>query len=133
MVASLSTSVFLAKLIGPLALAIGAGLLVNAGCYRAMAEEFLTSRALIFLAGVISLPAGLAVALTHNVWTPDWRVVITLLGWLALISGTLRIVAPQLVIDWGHAATAKPAVFMIGGAIWLAIGALLTYFGYFHR
>src|SRR4026209_2985802 len=118
---ALSTSVFLAKLIGPLALAIGAGLLVNAGCYRTMAEEFLASRALIFLAGVITLPAGLAIAVRHNVWTPDWRVVITLLGWLAIVSGAIRIVAPQQALDWGRSAAKNPVFFKIGAAIWLVV------------
>ena len=98
-----------------------------------MAQESLGSRALNFLAGVITLPAGLAIVLTHNVWTPDWRVVITLLGWLALVSGAFRIVAPQQALNLGRSATANPVVFKIGGAIWLAIGALLTYFGYLHR
>jgi hypothetical protein len=132
---SMANSVFLARLIGPLGLALGIGLLLDSGGYRTMASEFLGSRALTFLAGIITLPAGLAIVLTHNVWTPDWRVVITLLGWLLIIyspvtSGVLRIIAPQLAIDWGRSATAKPVVFKIGGAVWLAIGALLCFFGY---
>ena len=127
---TLSTSVFLAKLIGPLAFAIAVGLLVNAAGYRTMAEEFLSSRALTFLAGVISLPAGLAVVLTHNVWTADWRVVVTLLGWLLIVSGVIRVVAPQQAMAWGRAAARNPVTFKIGAAIWLLIGALLTYFGY---
>src|SRR5262245_62317627 len=130
---SMANSVFLARLIGPLGLAVGLGLLLNATAYRLLAEEFLTSRALTFLAGVITLPAGLAIILTHNVWTPDWRVVITLLGWLLIVSGVIRIVVPQHAVNWGRSATAKPFVLQIGAAIWLAIGALLTYFGYFHR
>ena len=56
-----------------------------------MAGEFLESHALIFLAGLITLPAGLAIVLTHNVWTADWRVVITILGWLCVIGGIIRI------------------------------------------
>ena len=127
---TLSTSVFLAKLIGPLGLAIAIGLLVNAAGYRAMAEEFLTSRALTFLAGVITLPAGLALVLTHNVWAADWRVVITLIGWLLIVSGIIRIVAPQQALAWGRAAARNPVTFKIGAAIWLLIGALFCYFGY---
>ena len=41
------------------------------------------------------MPAGLAIVLTHNVWVADWRVLITILGWLAAIGGAVRILAPQ--------------------------------------
>ena len=44
----MSTSVFLAKLIGPILIVIGVGMLVNARVYRALAEEFLRSHALIY-------------------------------------------------------------------------------------
>ena len=56
-----------------------------------MAEEFLRSRALIYLSGLLTMTAGLAIVLTHNVWVADWPVLITMLGWLATIGGAVRI------------------------------------------
>ena len=44
---SMQTSVFLAKLIGPLLLAVGVGLIASAAVYRRLAEKFLVSHALI--------------------------------------------------------------------------------------
>jgi hypothetical protein len=129
----MQTSIFLAKLIGPFALALGLALVVNGSGFRAFAGEFLASPALIFLSGIITLPAGLAIVLTHNVWTPDWRVVITIVGWLALITGAIRMIAPQQAAAKGRAMIAHPAVPKIGAAIWLAIGALLSFYGYYHH
>ena len=58
-------------------------MLVNRAGYHAhSAKEFLKSRALIYLAGVLTLIPGLALVLVHNVWAVDWRVLITLFGWL---------------------------------------------------
>ena len=57
-----------------------------------MAEEFLRSRALIYLSGLLTMTAGLAIVLAHNVWARDWPVLITVLGWLATIGGAVRIV-----------------------------------------
>jgi hypothetical protein len=128
----MQTSVFLAKLIGPICLVIGLALAFNTGVYRAMAEQFLASYALIFLAGLITLSSGLAIVLTHNVWTADWRVVITILGWLFVVAGIFRTVAPQQVAGIGRAMLAKPLTMQIGAAFDLALGALLCYFGYFH-
>ena len=67
--------------------ASASALLVNGAASARWPSEFLASPALIFLSGVITLPAGLAIVLTHNVWVADWRVLITLLGWLAIIGG----------------------------------------------
>jgi hypothetical protein len=128
----MQTSLFLAKLIGPICLVIGLALAFNTGVYRSMAEQFLASYALIFLAGLITLSSGLAIVLTHNVWTADWRVVITVLGWLFVFAGIFRAVAPQRVAGIGRAMLAKPLTLRVGAALDLALGALLCYFGYFH-
>jgi uncharacterized membrane protein len=124
-------STFLARLIGPVALAAGVGLLVNQASYRAMAAEFMRSRALIFLSGLLSLTGGLAIVLTHNVWAADWPVLITIVGWLATLSGVARILIPDKVEQFGRSALRTPRMLMIGGLVWTAIGALLCFFGYF--
>jgi hypothetical protein len=125
------TSVFLAKLIGPLFIAVGIGLVMNAPVYRKLAEEFLRSHALIYLSGLLTMSAGVAVVLTHNVWTSDWRIVITLLGWLAAIGGAMRIMVPQQSERIGRWFTAHSASLTAAAVVWLAIGAVLCFFGYF--
>ena len=126
----MTTSIFLAKLIGPFALALGLALVFQGTGFRAFASEFMASPALIFLSGVITLPAGLAIVLTHNVWTPDWRVVITIVGWLAVVTGAIRMIVPQQAAAKARGVIAQPLIPKIGAAIWLAIGALLSYYGY---
>jgi len=125
-----ATSVFLAKLIGPLALVLGLAVLLNREAARAVMVEFGRNPAILFLAGVITFPAGLAVVLTHNVWVADWPVIITIAGWLTAFSGAIRIVAPQGAIRYGRRAYERPGGATFGAAIWLALGAVLTFFGY---
>jgi hypothetical protein len=57
------TSVYLARLIGPVMLAVGIGLLVNPAAYRTLAREFLDSTALVYLSGLLTMTAGLAIQL----------------------------------------------------------------------
>src|SRR3954447_11419040 len=128
----MTTSVFLARLIGPVMLVIGVAVLVNQHEFRDMAEEFLASRALLFLSGLLIMPAGLAIVLTHNVWTADWRVLITIFGWLGAIGGALRLFGPLFVVKAGHAMLAQPHFTTIAAAIWLALGLLFCFFGYLH-
>jgi hypothetical protein len=125
-------SIFLAKLIGPLLAAIGVALIFNADIFRAMAGEFLKSYSLIYIAGLLALTAGLAIVNTHNEWTGDWRVVITILGWLCVIGGVFRIVFPSVVGTLGASMIGTTSNgWIIGeGVVFLALGAWLSFMGY---
>jgi hypothetical protein len=126
----MATSIFLARLIGPIALLAGLALVFNRTVYRAMADEFLRSHGLIVLSGVMTLAAGLAIVLTHNVWSADWRVVITVLGWLFVISGIVRMGLPQHAAALGRRVLAGPMPLCIAAAFDIAIGVVLCIFGY---
>ena len=128
----MGTSIFLTKLIGPVCLVIGLALLINGAAFRTLAGEFLDSPALMFLSGVITLPAGLAIVLTHNVWAADWRILITILGWLAVVGGLIRLLAPQRAVAVGRTMLANPSTLHISTGVYLLIGALLCFFGYRH-
>jgi hypothetical protein len=126
----MQTSRYLAKLIGPVFVTIGVGLLLNPSLFRAMAVQFLESRPLIYLSGLLVLPVGIAIVLAHNDWVADWRVIITVLGWLFIIGGVIRIVVPQLVQSIGGAMFHLTAVPAVAGVFMLVFGAVLGYFGY---
>jgi uncharacterized membrane protein len=127
----MGNSVYLAKLIGPVMLAVAIGLFVNGKHYRTMAEEALRSTIVIYLSGLLTLTAGLAILLAHNVWMADWRILITLLGWLAVIGGAVRVIHPQTSQDVGHWMLKQPQGMTIAGAIWGIVGLVLCFFGYF--
>jgi len=128
----MSNSLFLARLIGPVMLVVGLAVFTNQRGFREMAEEFLASRALMFLSGLILMPTGLAIVLAHNVWAADWRVLITLLGWLAAIGGALRLFGPLFVLKAGHAMLSQPYFTSIAAAVWVVLGLLFCFFGYWH-
>src|SRR3974390_2389217 len=89
--ASVFASIFLARLLGPLLLLPGIGILLSPRVFRAMAQDVIGSVTLLYLFGLIDFAAGLAIVLTHNVWLLSWRVLITLIGWLLLVRGAIRI------------------------------------------
>lgn len=126
----MDTSLFLAKLLGPILLSISAAMLINQVNMREMAADFLEHRGLIFLAGILTLLGGLAIVLTHNVWEWGWPVVITIFGWLSVIGGVFRIVFPDSVKSMGAAMLEKRHVLTAGGIGQGLIGAWLCYVGY---
>jgi hypothetical protein len=128
----MQTSVFLARLIGPVMLVIGLAVFANQPAFRELFEEFLTSRALIFLSGLLIMPVGLAIVLTHNIWAADWRVMITLFGWANAIGGAVRLAAPAYVIQAGRAMLKRPYFIPIAATIWVVAGLLFCLFGFRH-
>jgi uncharacterized membrane protein HdeD (DUF308 family) len=111
-------------------LAIGAGLLINQRGFKDMAADFLASRPLLFLSGLLTLLGGLAIVNTHNVWEIGWPILITVLGWLAIIGGTIRIVQPEFARAQGARMLEQPQTMMGSGIVYLVLGAILSYFGY---
>jgi len=125
----MATSIFLARLIGPVMALVGVSVLANEAAFRKLAQEFLRSPALIFLSGMILMPAGLAVVLSHNVWVANWTVIITLLGWIAVISNAMRVFAPDRATKLGKKVLSYNFT-MAAAAFWLIVGAALCYFGF---
>jgi hypothetical protein len=126
----MQTSIFLAKLIGPVMIVIGLAVLIHQDEFRKLSQEFIASRALLFLSGFVMLPAGIAILLVHNVWRLDWRVLITIMGWLMTIGGAIRLLAPQFVASRGGTMLKHPQMPLIAGIIWAAIGFVLFFYGY---
>jgi uncharacterized protein YjeT (DUF2065 family) len=126
----METSILIARLIGPLLVMTGLIMLVTSQAVQDMAREFLASRALIFIAGVLALLGGLAIVNTHNVWTAGWPVIITIFGWLAVIGGIVRMGFPALTKSVGEAMLARHAGLRVSAVIQLALGLYLMFVSY---
>jgi hypothetical protein len=131
--ASPRISLFLARLIGPVVLAVAIGVLANGAVYRGLSEEFVRSPALIYITGILGMSVGVAILLNHNVWAADWRVLVTIFGWLAAIGGAQRIIWPQATEAAVRLFLANPTSLVVAGIIWLVIGAVLCFYGYFRE
>jgi hypothetical protein len=126
----MATSLFLARLLGPILLAVGAGILINPKPFRTMAGEVVSSVTLVYLFGLFDFAAGLAIVLVHNIWMPNWRVLITLIGWLMLIRGAVRILAPEAIMGFGAKLIRNKQLVPISGVVTGVLGLVFCYFGY---
>lgn len=79
----------LAGLIGPTLIALGATEALNLHIFASQIAP------VVYLNGTMLFVAGLALVRAHNRWTKDWRVLVTLTGWTALIAGLIRMIAPD--------------------------------------
>jgi hypothetical protein len=130
----MTTSRYIARLMGPVLLIIGIGMimgmLTKGEGYSSLLKEFIGSRALIFVTGGLALLAGLAVVNAHNLWVPDWRVIVTVLGWLLIVRGISNLVFPAVVQTLGDRMIASHAGVLAGAAFTIVIGAILSVMGY---
>jgi uncharacterized protein YjeT (DUF2065 family) len=126
----MDASIFLAKLMGPMMLVMGLFVAFNPERIRRVGREFLDSDALLFMSGVITLPVGLAIVITHNVWEADWRALITLIGWIAVFAGIARLTLPDAMKTLGEAMLQKTFMTAMPGALMAIIGGYLSYKGY---
>jgi len=126
----MQTSLFVAKLLGPVFLVVGAALLSRPEAFRALLREFVASGVLMYLAGFLGLLGGLALLIVHNVWALDWRLVITLIGWASLFRALVTIFRPQAIVSIADRLIEYKGAFRAAAVIDLVIGAALSYFGY---
>lgn len=66
----------MARLIGPLLVVIGVGVLLSSTHYARMTENFLKDDRLYYFSGAAAFLIGMAMVLHHNIWSADWRVAI---------------------------------------------------------
>jgi hypothetical protein len=126
------TSNFLAKLLGPILAVVAVGVLMNRKSPGALAQGVLGNPALLFLLGFLDFVSGLAIVLIHNVWVADWRVISTLLGWLLIVRGMVRILIPDQVKPCGAKLLKSPNAATASLAVALVLGLVPSYFGYAH-
>ena len=81
----------------------------------------------VFLNGMILFSGGIVIVRFHPGWTPDWRSLVTFVGWFLMLAGTWRMAVP-------NAPQAEPTVSAYAMmAVFIAIGLFLTFKGYWPR
>jgi hypothetical protein len=123
----MDVSVFLAWLIGPTLTLVGLAILLRREYYRDMVERFFDDPQDYFFSGVGFLVIGLAIVASHNVWTADWRVIITVIGWASLIQGAVRILMPQFGRSLFSFAFKSHSYLVLPGVVMVAFGLWLTW------
>ncbi|MCL4416581.1 MAG: hypothetical protein M1365_07800 [Actinobacteria bacterium] len=112
-------SVFLARFWGSLFLILG---LSSVGAkFLGRVIQYTEDRTITVSTGYITFLLGLATVVAHNLWVADWRVAVTILGWITLIKGMEKIVFPDRVNKKAQMFKGKQTLW---GLVILLIGAV---------
>ncbi len=126
----MSTSHYIAGLLGPLLVVQALSLLLRPSMFGSLVKDTAGLTGLIYLSGILTLLAGLAIVRSHNLWVADWRVIITIFGWIAVPAGIARMLLPDRLAAIAGPWLQRPAVGMVGGFILLALGTFVGAKGY---
>jgi uncharacterized protein YjeT (DUF2065 family) len=77
--------------------------------------------------GTLTLPLGLFVVLTHNVWVPGWPVVVTVCGWGWTVKSVIYMVRPRVTDVIGRTRMCNPRTMAAAGAVCAVVGMTLTW------
>ena len=111
-------------------LAVGIGFLISPGFYKKLYDDYCQSSAALYTGGAGALVIGYLLVAFHNTWTKDLSVIITVIGWIALIKGILIFVLPAVIIKITKAISSKGMILKIQALIVIVLGVLFAYLGF---
>jgi vacuolar-type H+-ATPase subunit I/STV1 len=125
-------TIYLSRLIGLYWIVLIPSLVIRKQATLDSANALFNSPATMLLMGIIAVAGGLAMILAHNIWRGGaLPVVVTIVGWLALIKGVMFLLLPSgaesdMILSWLR----NPVCFYLCMAPSFLIGVYLVYEGF---
>jgi putative exporter of polyketide antibiotics len=128
----LPRTLFLSRLIGLYCILIALSMITRKQATLESVTTLLHDPSMMFVLGAITLIAGLAMVLMHNIWSGGALVVIvTLVGWMTLIKSLSFLFLPTDVnAEFFLRQLHYQTLFYLYGTFLLVLGIYLTYGGF---
>ena len=111
-------------------LAVGVGMLISPGFYKKLFTDFCENAAVMYLGGVAALVIGYVILAHRGIrCTQDWSMILSLIGWIALIKGILILVQPKIMIALTKAML-KENLLKIEAVVIIILGLALSFLGF---
>jgi uncharacterized membrane protein HdeD (DUF308 family) len=122
-------STLIAKIAAVIYLSVSLGRFFSRDYYRRLSDDMYKNAALTYMMGFMAVIVGFLILHNQNLWGRSWTVLITIMGWLALIKGVLIIVFPNFIQRLSKPFLTARALKIIP-YVTLSIGLLFGYFGF---
>lgn len=120
---------FVAQVVAIIYLSIGIGMLFNVDYYKKMFTKMYEEMTAMYVGGFAAIVTGFALVTHHNIWAKNWTILVTIIGWLALIKGISLIAFPKQFQSLSLPMIQRGTGIL--GIIVLALGLIFGYFGFF--
>ncbi|MCK5460611.1 hypothetical protein KAI58_01355 [Candidatus Gracilibacteria bacterium] len=122
-------SILVAQIVAVVYISIGVGLLLNGDYYRKVFDAMISEKGTMYLGGALALVVGFLLVKNHNIWEMDWTVLVTIIGWGALLKGILLLVLPEFALKL-FTPMMKCKKLGIMGTVCIVLGLVLGYYGF---
>jgi hypothetical protein len=104
----------------------GISIVANGKATAVAVEESVQNKGIMFMWGILALLIGAVIVVLNNVWTSGFALLVTLLGWLALIKGTFILLLPGVAASL-YKKCGKSNVLVVAGVVMVVLGLVLLY------
>ena len=121
----------LERVVALVLLITGLSYIFQARVWMELVKELLEKRTRLLLWSLLWLPFGLIVILGHNLWVSDWRMLITLVGWLVTLKCVLYLLFPRwagFVRKWSNGFLRR--YITVAGVAIAIVGIVVTLFSF---
>jgi hypothetical protein len=122
-------TIFLAQALGLILTVSGLAVLINLKDSSELLDELIKNKGVLWLGGYLALFIGAVVIALNNVWNLHFQLLLTIVGWAALLKGALILLFPKFTMSF-YKKWNKPGVLAFGGLVALILGLILLYKGY---
>jgi len=123
-------SIFIAKLLALMYLSLGVGMLVNRDHYDRLFKAVSEHTPALYFGGILALLFGYFIVSFHNLWVNDWRVVVTIFGWIGLVKGVSLLAIPNTMKRMTESLMGMKHFMKIETVFVLIFGVFFVYFGF---
>jgi hypothetical protein len=102
MTTAIPLTLHLLVLMGLYEFAAGAAGFTGSISWKAIIDEFERSPALTFVTGFAAFAVGAAIDLGHHHWTDLPAVIVSAIGWIAIIEGVMLMVCPKPLLRFSR-------------------------------
>ena len=130
-----SRTIYLSRLIGLYCIFVALFMVIHKQASIDAEAALFRNPSMMLLLSIIAVVIGLAMVLAHNIWRGGaLPVVVTLVGWFALIKGLLILILPadavaEILMSWLR----HPQLFYVSMILPLLLGIYLTYCGFWSK
>lgn len=124
----MNTTIIITQILGITFTVLGLSLLLNKKGAVALLEEATKNTAMMWLFGFISLIMGAILITFNNVWSSGLELLITVLGWIALLKGIFILVFPEMFMPL-YRSYKKGNMISFSGVVVFILGLILLYAG----
>lgn len=123
-------TILLSKVLGIFLVLFGVATALRSHYFMSVAETFVQERFARLILVLVELLAGLFLVVTHNDWSSLPAILVTLLGWIAVIEASAYLLLPDEILKRFVRHFRSPAWYVGGGLVSIVIGAYLAGYGF---